>query len=87
MEEHVDLIVGNKLSTSESIVFTSSIALLVSAMVAPFSAILPSNISCGFAPLALNAEKVLLKNLSNCELLNSILRPLVTAALIPLPTP
>ena len=62
-------------------------ALLVSAIVAPFSAILASNIDCGFAPLALNAENVLLKNLSNLELLNSMFLPRVAAAFIPLPTP
>ena len=37
--------------------------------------------------IALNAENVLLKNLSNLELLNSMFLPRKAAALIPLPTP
>jgi len=56
----VDFNVGNIASTFLSIPLTICIASLVSDMTAPFSAIFASNISCGFAPLALSAENVLL---------------------------
>ena len=75
------------LSTLVSICFTSSVALFKSAISKPFCNILSSKICCGFAPLALNAEKTLLKYLSSFELLNSIFFPLVAAALIALPAP
>ena len=78
---------GNILFTLPSIFLTNSIALLASDIVAAFSAIFSSNIFCGFAPLARNAENVLLKNLLNTELLNSIFLPIVAASLIPLRAP
>ena len=79
--------VGNILSISLSKFFTNSIALFVSAMVAPLSAIFSSKTFCGLAPLALTVENILLKNLSSCELLYSKFLPLVAAALIPLAAP